>query len=202
MSDYLKTYKENGIYNKLHYGAPYVSKGVKFARYLTYQFKKGSKILCVGCGNGWEVVALLKAGFDAYGTEVHEIDVPILKNRIINAIAPDLPFKDDEFDLMMCCEVLEHVPEDKTDDIINDCARVGKKSFFSIATKPDPPWNTHINLHKPQWWLDKFFELKLKIHNFQFKPMLDLTVDHGEGTISLKRLNYSQGMYFYVSKGI
>jgi len=173
MSDYQDIYKDGGIYDRIDYGSPYISKGLKFAKYLSAQYPKESKVLCVGCGNGFEVVVFLKAGFNAFGTELHQIDVPYLKDRIINARAPDLPFKDNEMDLLLCCEVLEHVPEEETDDFLKECVRVGKNCFFSIATKMDA-YKTHINVHSPQWWLDKFDELSLKVLHFEFKPQLDL----------------------------
>jgi len=173
MSSYQDIYKEGGIYDLIEYGSPYVSKGLKFAKYILAEYPKESKVLCVGCGNGFEVVAFLKAGYNAFGTELHQIDVPYLKGRIINAQVPDLPFKDDEMDLLFCCEVLEHVPEEETNDFLKECKRVGKDCFFSIATKFDT-FHTHINVHSPQWWLDKFNEMGFKIKHFQFNPKLDL----------------------------
>jgi ubiquinone/menaquinone biosynthesis C-methylase UbiE len=169
--NYLDTYREGGIYDDPEYGSPYVSKGVKFARFNRYYLKPESKVVCIGCGNGFEVIEYLNQGHDAYGTEVHPIDVKILKGRIINAAVPNLPFKDKEFDLLHCTEVLEHVPEEETDDFLKECKRVSKKQFFSIATEKDS-FNTHININKPGWWIDKFNENKMGIENFQFKPIV------------------------------
>jgi ubiquinone/menaquinone biosynthesis C-methylase UbiE len=169
--NYLDTYREGGIYDDPEYGSPYVSKGVKFARFNRYYLKPESKVVCIGCGNGFEVIEYLNQGHDAYGTEVHPIDVKILKGRIINAVVPNLPFKDKEFDLLHCTEVLEHVPEEETDDFLKECKRVSKHQFFSIATEKDS-FNTHININKPGWWIDKFNENEMGIENFQFKPIV------------------------------
>ena len=48
---------------------------------------------------------------------------------------------------------------------------VFKKQFFSIATEMDVPYMTHINIHKPGWWIDKFNENDMGVENFQFKPI-------------------------------
>jgi ubiquinone/menaquinone biosynthesis C-methylase UbiE len=135
---------------------------------------KGDKVLCVGCGNGFEVVTYLLADMDAYGTEVHDIDVPVLKDRIINAVCPDLPFKDNEFKLVQACEVLEHIPTELTTDFIKECLRVGEMALFTTSTIDDPPYHTHINHHPPEWWLDKLYETGCEISNFQYNPHLFL----------------------------
>jgi SAM-dependent methyltransferase len=171
-ADYIDRYREGGIYDDATYGSPYISKGVKFARFMSKLTLKGSKVLCIGCGNGFEVIEYLNNGFDAYGTEVHPIEnVEPLKNRIINAVVPDLPFKDKEFNLVHCTEVLEHIPPETTDAFLKECGRVSTKQFFSIATEIDTH-KTHINLQTPAWWIEKFSCNGLKIKNFQFKPLV------------------------------
>jgi SAM-dependent methyltransferase len=171
-ADYLDRYREGGIYDDAEYGSPYISKGVKFARFMQKYLRENSKVLCIGCGNGFEVIEYLNQGHDAYGTEVHPIeDVKPLEGRIINAIVPELPFKDKEFDLLHCTEVLEHIPTSTTDDFLKECKRVSKMQLFSIATEMDTH-KTHINLQTPGWWVEKFNENGLKITNFQFKPIM------------------------------
>jgi 2-polyprenyl-3-methyl-5-hydroxy-6-metoxy-1,4-benzoquinol methylase len=134
--------------------------------------KKKSKVLCIGCGNGFEVIEYLNQGHDAYGTEVHPIEgVKPLEGRIINAVVPDLPFKDKEFDFLHCTEVLEHIPEETTNEFLTECKRVSGKQFFSIATRMDDEL-THINIQTPGWWLEKFEDNQFNVANFQFKPLL------------------------------
>lgn len=192
-ASYLDTYRDGGIYDDAQYGSPYVSKGVRFARFNKYHLKPKSKVVCIGCGNGFEVIEYLNQGHDAYGTEVHPVDVDILKGRIINAVVPNLPFKDKEFDMLHCTEVLEHVPEEETNAFLKECNRVSKSQFFSIATEMDS-FGTHINIKKPGWWIDKFYENEMVIKNFQFKPLFSniygkshFEVYYTEGVIFLCR---------------
>jgi len=171
-ANYLDTYRDGGIYDDAQYGAPYVSKGVKFARFMAPYLSAKSKVLCIGCGNGFEVIEYLNQGHDAYGTELHPIeDVKPLDGRIINAVVPNLPFKDKEFDLLHCTEVLEHIPPEETDAFLQECKRVSKSQFFSIASILDD-WKTHINVQTAGWWIDKFNKNKIHIKNFQFRAIV------------------------------
>jgi SAM-dependent methyltransferase len=75
---------------------------------------QGLRILDVGCGVGKSVMALVNAGFDAYG-----VDLPNLapfwaaaKNygdRFVEASATQLPFADDYFDFCYSFGVIEHI---------------------------------------------------------------------------------------------
>lgn len=171
--NYLNRYQE--IYKIMDYGCPCVSRGLLWAKYMVDELKKGDKVLCIGCGNGYEVVEYLLSGMDAYGTETHAVeDVPILEGKILNVVLPGLPFNDKDFDLVHCTEVLEHIPEEITIPFMLDCLRVGKKVLFTTSTKDDPPFCTHINYHPPEWWLARLAELNCNILNFQYNPMVYL----------------------------
>jgi ubiquinone/menaquinone biosynthesis C-methylase UbiE len=149
-----------------------------------------SKVLCIGCGNGFEVIEYLNRGHDAYGVEVHAIKgVKPLEGRIVNAIVPNLPFKDKQFDLLHCTEVLEHIPTETTDSFLTECKRVSKHQFFSIATEMDPH-RTHINLQPVEWWISRFYENGLNIANFQYKPI----VSNVYGNIGTHNLKYPDGI--------
>ena len=192
-------YKDGGIYNTLDYGAPYVSRGLRFARFVSASFTNRGKVLCVGCGNGYEIIEYLNLGWEAYGTELHTItDVPILENRIIIARVPDLPFKDKEFDLLTCTEVIEHIPEEETEDFLRECYRVSENCFFSIATRGDHPFNTHINIHHPTWWLNKIEEIfgPDELAHFQYKPIYDIQLTAGV----THRRRFVDGVIFYVNR--
>jgi 2-polyprenyl-3-methyl-5-hydroxy-6-metoxy-1,4-benzoquinol methylase len=187
-------YKEGGIYDRLDYGSPYISKGLKFTRYMQPEMVKGLKVLCVGCGNGYEVVQLLHDGYEAYGTELHPIDIPILEGRIINALVPDLPFRDKEFPVLFCCEVIEHIPPESTPDFVRELSRVAHNLVISIATADDPPWHTHINLRHPANWLLDFEKWGFEIVNFQFAPVTDYLVR--DGTMARQRSG-NEGVLIY-----
>ena len=193
MTQVSELYAEGGLYDTLGYGSPYVSKGLHFARYMQPEMEPGIKTLSVGCGNGYEVVQLLHHGYDAYGTELHPIDVPILEGRIINAMVPDLPFKDKEFPVLFCCEVIEHIPPETTEDFVNELRRVSHNQIISIATTDDPPWDTHINLQHPANWLLDFEKWGFEIVGFQYAPVADYLVFDG----TMARQRWPDGVLIY-----
>ncbi len=173
MDNYLDTYRDGGIYDDTEYGGPYISRGIRFARFRGLKMPKRSKVVCIGCGNGFEVMEYINQGHNAFGTELHAIkDVKPLHSRIIKAVVPNLPFRNKEFDLLHCTEVLEHIPNELTKDFLVECKRVSHNQFFSIATDMDS-FRTHINLQTPSWWYDMFVSLGFGVRNFQFKPIFN-----------------------------
>jgi hypothetical protein len=71
-------------------------------------------------------------------------------------------FEDDEFDMVVCSEVMEHIPEELTADTLKEIYRIGSDKFiFTIALKPEKIKlagfvQSHITLHDPNWWIDRF----------------------------------------------
>lgn len=67
-----------------------------------------------------------------YGIEAYE------------ASADDLPFDNEEFDWVFCCQVLEHVPD--MPKAIDELFRVAHHSIYiSIPLEPDTPYSREIN---------------------------------------------------------
>ncbi|MHC4292650.1 MAG: class I SAM-dependent methyltransferase [Planctomycetota bacterium] len=165
-------YGNNGIYAKsIEYGAPIVSRGLRYSVWANRALQDVKTVLCIGCGIGYDVVYWLKQGKDAYGTEMHSIDCDILRGRIINCVAPGLPFKDKEFDLVMCTEVIEHILPETTEDFIKDCCRISNFCFLSMATTMDS-FGTHINYRPAMEWLSLLEGMESKVLNFQSCPLI------------------------------
>ena len=112
--------------------------------------RPGFKILEIGCGSGRHTFAVSR--FDqvvAIGSDIDFDDVMETKRRLScekdlgeqgdnawgTSVADilSLPFKDDSFDLIICSEVLEHIPDQKT--AIQEIVRVlgrGKDLVVSV----------------------------------------------------------------------
>lgn len=171
----LSCYSDQGIYSSIRYGSPRVSKGLRFAESICQRvdfYGKTRKLLCLGSGNAYEAVLFLMKGHDCYVAELYHPRLEILSGRQIKTFGQALPFRHDEFDLLFCCETMEHIPEELTDQVLSECKRVSREVFFTVATRDDPPFNTHICIHNAQWWMDKFEELGFEIINAQKNPVL------------------------------
>jgi len=95
-----------------------------FDQLLKGRFDHCKSILDVGCGGGRNLVYFLKNGFDVYGIDpnptaisrVRDLSITLNPNlssdHFIVAVAEDLPYPKDNFDLIICSAVL-HFAKDQ-----------------------------------------------------------------------------------------
>ena len=186
-------YSDDGLYGTLDYGAPFVIKAVPHCAYIAGGLPKDKKLLVIGAGSGYEVVYLLKNGFKStYTSDIYMPNLEYLKRRSIQTWAQDLPFKDKSFDFVTCCETMEHIPEDSADCILQECRRVAQEVYFTIATRDDPPFNSHVTIKNPTWWIDKFEDVGYRVINAQVNPWF--AVPMKGGTILFR---YDDGVSIY-----
>lgn len=133
------------------------------------------KVLEIGCAAG-PTVYHLNTYFDI---EAHGIDVSKwavdnkLHENVCHASADDLPFDDDEFDVIFSCHTLEHLPIDLVDKSISEMDRVCTPDGIQFHLKPilgagpyaDDIFGsivglrmdlTHNVLRTRDWWLRKW----------------------------------------------
>lgn len=120
----------------------------------------GDLFLDVGCGRGELLDIAEDAGYlVARGLEV----VPSLLNDRVNQFdgIHRLPYADSWFDLVTCCDVLEHVLEEDALAGISEMIRVASKTvILTVAWSPSTfgspdGKDLHITKHDSNWWLDK-----------------------------------------------
>ena len=77
--------------------------------------------------------------------------------------------KKKNFDLVICIDVLEHIPASDIDWVLEEIISKAKKYFFinvachpAIALLPNGE-NAHININKPEWWHQKILNFKKKL---------------------------------------
>ena len=68
-----------------------------------------------------------------------------------------------------CVDVLEHIPENKIDTVINNCLMSAQHCFFQICIVPDSFGSTvghdlHLTVKPFSWWLEKFQQRECVIH--------------------------------------
>jgi SAM-dependent methyltransferase len=125
-------------------------------------------ILDAGCGKGQSVHALDIGGFNARGIDL-TLDglLPEVNEALcIEAPLSDMPLANNEFDMTICVDVLEHIPQDDNmlNDSLKEIARVSARfAFLQICTRKDC-FGKRVNatLHKSvfpsAWWVRKLRE--------------------------------------------
>jgi SAM-dependent methyltransferase len=120
-------------------------------------------VLDFGCGAGALVVALRRAGVEAFGLELDDVRI---REHLLEEARPFVtvydgslpaPFRDGQFQSVTCCEVLEHIPQPAA--VVRELVRLARQTI--LITVPDMsaiprgfhhgvvPWHllesTHVN---------------------------------------------------------
>lgn len=102
--------------------------------------KKNPRILAVGCGTGEELHFFSRYG-SITGVDKNPVAVAFCKQKgfmnTVEAVAEDLPFPDQTFDLVLCLDVLEHVFEERKG--LMEIRRVLKSGGLGVLTVPALP---------------------------------------------------------------
>lgn len=119
-----------------------------------------TKIHEVGCGEGYWVLHWNKCGFFAWGSDFSEKAINLAKynaecagmSHSIFSIRNiyDLQYHEDSADLIVCCEVLEHLefPE-KALNVL--CSITEKYAIYSVPN--EPIWRI-LNMARGKYWSD------------------------------------------------
>lgn len=104
--------------------------------------KKNTTLLDIGCGGGIITEDMAEQGFTVSGIDISAASLFTAKQHAIDnnlninyqqAAAEQLPFDDNSFDVITCCDVLEHV--DDVNQVISEVSRVLKpKGLFIYDT--------------------------------------------------------------------
>lgn len=79
--------------------------------------ERPSRLLEVGCGTGFFASQIVNAGHTYEGVDISSSALETARQRgleqasFTRAWAEALPFADSSFDIVLCCEVLEHVDD-------------------------------------------------------------------------------------------
>lgn len=99
-----------------------------------------SSVLDAGCGRGQVVDRFEKDGFNVRGCDL-TLDglLPHINDTLcVEAPLSDMPYGDNEFDLVICIDVLEHIPRSLLIASIKELYRVGSKHFIiQVSTHKD-----------------------------------------------------------------
>lgn len=119
-------------------------------------------VLDAGCAMGLLVEALRDRGVDAHGIDVSEYALrqaredirPYVRNASVTDPLPQ------RYDLIVCIEVLEHLPEASARAATENFASHTDDVLFS-STPSDFSEVTHVTVKPPEWWAERFARQEL-----------------------------------------
>lgn len=145
--------------------------------YYLFRHQPNLRVMDLGCSGGGMVRSFLEDGHTAIGLEGSDVSKKLRSAEWdtcpLHLFTCDItsPFKvkrtandtQEQFDLITSWEVLEHIPENRVDMLIENIAehlRKGGVFVGSVATfldfDPNTGANYHVTLKPKEWWLERF----------------------------------------------
>lgn len=163
MSDYSDLY--NSSYYRSRFGDSAYERSelwVQFfgniAEHIQTDFTPDS-VLDAGCAIGMLVEALLEHGVDAHGFDISDWAIqqmpPQYSAHVRVGSILDPQVVDRHFELVVCIEVLEHLPAADADTAIRNLCSWGDLVLFTSSPQ-DFEETTHYNVQQPGYWAAKF----------------------------------------------
>lgn len=144
----------------------------------TFHLQKDAKVLDLGCGNGRVYELLKDMGVQYYGLDISQELVKLAKKSVPKGhfVVGDLlktPYKDNEFDLIICMATLHHIPSKSArNDALREIYRITK-----------PGGNILITI----WYFwNKHFYVKQIFRNFWFQLKGNSILDPGDFSMPWK----------------
>ncbi len=165
---------------------------------------KPKKILDVGCASGWFLSEVSKAfpkasccGIDLYKEAIYYGRKQYKNLKLKQADAHKLPYPNNSFDVVICCEVLEHVEDPKR--VLREISRVMTPNG-SLVIEIDSGnflfqlvWYWWTNLRKGVW-------VDAHVHSFNIDKLGKLFNENGFSLVKKKTFNFSMGVVFLLKK--
>lgn len=193
-------YQYDEAYSDINYAPILTAHGLLAAMSISQKIKPDTKVLCVGSGNAYEAVHFKNMGFNVTTLDYHAPRVKYLSGQQVIGDCNAIPFRDNQFDLVMCCEMLEHVPEENAFDCLSELFRVGKTFRFTIADKLDPYGDLHLCVKDIYWWRERMEKIGYQIFHMEIKPHFVMMVRTNDNRIGIKEWYYPTGYLFDAQK--
>lgn len=171
MPDYARIYDTVFLHHP-GYQSPMFSPGVRLCiEHAAALRQVGPRHLDFGCGAGF-VVELMRTQYfrkDSYGVDISTQMVEAANQRMntqwVSLVQNGrAPYRDEEFDLVTCFDVLEHLDPVDINHLVIELMRLvkpGGKIFCNISLRPAASSdyegnNLHRTIEGPDWWNRQF----------------------------------------------
>lgn len=150
MSDLSHIYTRKWFRRRFRYRDPYH----RFTEAALEIFEPDS-VADVGCGMGW-TVEFLEPRLPVIGVEGSRAALELMKPGVrrlvhLHDLAREEPIPQmGDYELCLCWEVAEHIPEEHTGRLLDWCTR-GERLLLTAAP-PGQPGRHHVNCQLPEWW--------------------------------------------------
>jgi len=131
-------------------------------------FNPDGRIIDFGCGTGRAAAKLHEFGYDIILIDFTDncrdqeaLSLPFIQWDITNPIPVSSEWG-------FCTDVMEHIPPEDVDTVINNLLSASERVFFQISTIPDVMGGVinaplHLTVESGEWWKNKFESLGYKV---------------------------------------
>lgn len=114
-------------------------------------------VLDAGCAMGFLVESLRDRGVEAFGVDISDYAISQVRDDVRHycwkgSILEAFPQR---YDLIVCIEVLEHLPRKQSEDAIINLCQFSDDVLFS-SSPLDYKEVTHFNVQPPEYWAEQF----------------------------------------------
>lgn len=145
-----------------------VSPGEFMADFFVDQFKPEGMVIDFGCGTGRASVKMAERGLDVMLIDFADncrdqeaIMLPFIRHDLTQSL-------DIRADYGLCTDMMEHIPPQDVDVVIQNIMGAAKNVFFEISTIDDIMGEIithplHLTVKPHDWWRDKFAALGFSV---------------------------------------
>lgn len=127
---------------------------LKICQWLVDFFRKENRIVDLGCGNGGYTKYLIDNGFYCEGYDGSPL-TPDITNGLCRILDLSEPIDIGKFDVCLCLEVGEHIPQEYEQTFIDNICNSSKRYIILSWAIEGQPGYGHVNCKNNEYIIDQ-----------------------------------------------